>query len=432
MINKSKTFAIAVMLVGASVSASVAQVTNLVPPYAVENISVQLVGTFTYQDPATTNDHSGTITDKATVESINTGKFLQILASNIGISNLSKSATLIKVTELTMGTNFTNIITNSGTTLVTNATLFYTNPLYTTFVYSNLTTNGPALVTNSDHLNPESIYPGSTFTLILSTNYQTNFIQGTGDTVMIPTNGAYYLNNGPGLDTNNFIPLGTSTNDNASASGSVGPTTPFLRVTTPVYGTTIESQGITSNFFLAQEMTNASHIFAGTITKALDISGTLYNESASLSVGPPRQPVIGTPAPPQLSVSGTANATSASSTVGKGKAALPYTSWNETVPVTGSGSIGGVVSNTVSTNTYTYGSNGTYLTFSATALFDYYSFIPYILTGPQYYDGTNTIGYTNVSTNLYTNFVVTTNLSGSLTNIAITGKVTVTFMKIVQ
>jgi hypothetical protein len=439
MIKKLKIFVLALLFTGATVIAARAQT----PPYAVENLSVHLIATYSFQDPATTNDRTGTITDKIGKVTIDTPTFLALLADNLGIT-LKKGASLIKVTELGQGVNYTNVITNSTTT---NAgyTFLETNLTATNFVYENLTTNGPAFVTNSTPQVPA----GYEFYSNGGAPRETNLVQALGDSVIVGTNVQFYLNNGPGLVPANFLPLIGNTNNNAGATITIGDdATSFLRNSVMVdsYVVTFEtnvlhhsfssasfsnSLGLLTNFFLAQGVTNHS-VFAGTIKTNFAITGTLYRDSISVVVGPPNVP-IGTMAPPQLDLNGSANATAVTADVISNHIAMPFTSWNAAFAVTGGGSLGAIVTNTVTTN-LVYASNGMYLTFNYAYLYDYYSTnppIPYVLVGPYYFDGTNSIGYTNVATNYYTNFAI---VSGTATNTSftVTGGVVQTFWKIVQ
>jgi hypothetical protein len=429
MMKTLKTFAMAVALAGATVTAARAQVT-LTPPYAVENLSVQLTATHTYQGEAKTNDHSGTITDVKDSFSILTGKFIALLATNLGVADLSPHATLIKVTSLTPAINFTNVLTSTNPAM-SNYTVFRTNYLTYSYVFTNTTSNGAQFVTNLTDVTPTG------YTFLYTTNVTTNVVQGNGDAVYVATNVQYFINNGTGFDTANFIPLSTSTNDNAGATGGTSDNVPGINRTATIdpVGNTYTSQGVTSNFFLAQEMTNRGHIFAGTITTNLTINGTLFGDTISISVGPPREP-NGTTAPAQLNIAGTGNAAAASAVVAN---KTPFTSWNATFVVTGSGTVGGYVTNSLDFNrtTFSYVSNGVYITPSPTynELFGFYGTNPPVLIGPAYFDGTNSIGYTNISTNYYTNYsVVSTNTAVDTTNTAfiLTGTVVQSFVKIVQ
>jgi hypothetical protein len=432
MIKTLKTFAMAMLLTGATVTAVRAQVT-LTPPYAVETVTVQLTALYTYQGEAKTNDRSGTITDVKDMETISTPKFLQLLATNIGLTNLSKSATLIIVTELAQATNFTDVITNS-TTNIPGTTFLVTNIDPTNFVYVNLTNSG-IFVTNGSPIVPNGYSPYTVSGAV------TNLVQATGQAVIVGTNIQFLINNGPGLDPANFVSLASSTNDNAGPSGSVGDAaTRFLNTYVSIDNISnffeedyFVGQGFLTNFFMAQDMTNHGHIFAGTIKTNLDITGTLYGDTISIVMGPPRDPVVG-PAPAVFNFAGTANATAVDANVGTGKSALPFASWNATFPVTGGGTVGGTITNTVELNrsSVTYVSNGVYLSFPYNDLFDYYSTnppIPYILTGPFYFSGTNTVGYTNLSTNYYTNYQV---LSPTNQSFILTGTVVKSFKTIVQ
>jgi hypothetical protein len=252
--------------------------------------------------------------------------------------------------------------------------------------------------------------------LILATNFTTNLVQASGDTVIVGTNVTYYLNNGPGLDPTNFVPFGARSNDNASVTASAGDDAGNLLwryVIIDALGHQYFSQGVTSNFFLAEELTNHGHIFAGTIKTNLDINGTLYTDSIAIRMGPPRDPGSAPnfpPAPPELILSGTANASASPATTAIVTNKLPFSSWNATYAVTGYGTVGGVVSNNFYTNNYTY---------LTTSNVEVLSVNPSLPNPP----------YTNISTNLYTNYtVINTTNSGFV----VKGTVQQTFWKIVQ
>ena len=416
----TKTLKALLVLLAFAGGALTSPAVTLTPPYAVENLSVQLTATYSFQGPAKTNDHTGTITDVRGMVTINTPKFIQLLASNIGLNNLSKEATLIRVTELAYGTNFTNVITN-WLTLIPNTTFLVTNIDPTNFVYQS-NTNSTLFISNGLPVVP----PG--YSLFSTNGAETNLVQGTGDAIVVGTNEQFFINNGPGLNPANFIAI-QDTNDNAGASIIMGDSArSFLNNTVALDDQNTEGHtatfDATTNFFLAQNLTNLGHIFAGSIKTNFQISGTLYNDSVSIIVGPPRG-ANGSVAPPQITaLNGTANATAVAAGVGTGKAALPFTSWNASFPVTGSGSLGATVVSTVNSNLsyYVFESNGTY-----------YGGPLFSAQNTSLHSNTNgppTIaGYTNVGANYYTNYSVE---NPTNTTFVFTGRVTESFLKIVQ
>ena len=404
-----KTFAIALLLTAATVTAARAATLY-------QSLSVDL--TLTFQGPATTNSKTGVITEVKKSVSLTTPQFLAVLATNLGVT-LNRGASLIKATTLADGINFTNVITNS-TTLVANATFFESNVIYTTFVYSNnIPTNTPLYITNSTDMTPTG------YTRILETNLTTNLVQGMGEPVILGTNVQYILNNGPGLNSNTFVPI-NNTNDDAGATANAGDDAWSILHNGPV---TIDAQGHVyfglpplTNFFLAQRVTNDAGVFAGTITTNLHITGTFFGDYVNVTVGPPRE-AIGMPAPPQLNFSGRGNATAMTANIGSGKSAMPFSSWNGSFDVNGHGQLGATVTNNLDLNQsfYVYISNGVYYPFNG----------PYS-TSINYY-GTNPpaviSGYTNIATNYFTNYSAI-NPTNDL--VFVSGTVKQTFLKLVQ
>lgn len=364
-----------------------------------QSLSVDL--TLTFQAESTTNSKTGIITDVKDSVSLNTSKFIGILASNMGLSSVDKSATLVKATTLVPGLNITNVITNA-TSLVPGATFFYTNVIYTNFVYSNsVATNTPQFITNQTDQTP------SGFVYLYATNLGTNLIQGQGNTVIIGTNVVYYINNGSGFDTNNLIMV-NFTNDNSGANFQTSDEAWNLLND---FGGPVDAQGDyvygnypITNFWLAQQFTNLAGIFAGTVATNLKAAGTLYGDSLSVSVGPPRI-AAGMPAPLQLTFSGDADATTTTANVGTGKSAMPFTSFNGTFDVTGTGHAGATATNSLSLyySYYVYVSNG--IVYDGSAPYGYADLQNYGTNPPAVIlQGTNTQGYTNVGTNYYTNY----------------------------
>jgi hypothetical protein len=414
MMKKLQTFALAMLFTGATVTATKAATLY-------QSLSVNLV--LTYQGPATTNTKTGLITDVKESVSLTTPKFLAILASNLGVP-LNKGASLVKATTLAEGINITNLLTNA-TTLVSNATFLESNVIYTNFVFTNnVSTNLPQLITNQTGNTPDG------FSYLYETNLGTNLIQGMGNAVILGTNVQYFLNNGSGLDSNNLVLLGSSTDNGGATASASDDAWNFLQN----FAGYIDAQGDyyygmypLTNFFMAQNITNdVAGIFAGTVKPDFAITGTLMSDYFHATVGPPRE-AVGSPAQPSLHFSGYGTATATTQNVGSGKSAMPFTSWNATFDVDGGGSLGGTVTNTVNTNSYTYVSNGVFLTFTFEELYDDYGTNPPVLTGPYYYDGTNTIGYTNISTNLYTNYSV---LNETNESFVLVGTVKQSFLKI--
>ena len=407
MITKLKMLAMAMLLTGATVTAA-----NAATLY--QSLSVDL--TLTYQGPATTNAKTGTITDVKESVSLTTPKFLEILATNLGVT-LNKGASLIKATTLADGINFTNVITNS-TTLVSNATFFETN-ITSSYVYTNNTTNGAALATNMTEVPPSTNYH-----LIYVTNAVTNLVQGTGNDVILGTNVQYFLNNGPGLNSNNFV-LINGTNDNAGATMDTSDDAWLLHsgpVSVDAVGHVYYGIYPLTNFFLAQNITNHEGIFAGSIKTDLAVTGTFTDDNIEVHVGPPRE-AIGSAAPANLNFSGSGAATATTATVGSGKSAMPVSSWNVTFDVTGSGSLGGTVTNTTN-GIYLY-TNGSYpdsITETTGSGFPYY---PYSTNPPPIVFDT----YTNIATNFYTNYSV---INPTNTVFSLDGTVKQNFLKLAQ
>ncbi len=330
-----------------------------------------------------------------------------MLATNLGVT-LQPGAALIKATTLAEGVNFTNLITNSTTT-VPGATFLVTNTIPTAVVY---VTNGGTNTITSTNLD---VAPPANYSFYYYTNYETYLVQASGATpVIVGTNVQYFLNPGPGFQPANFVPV-SHPNDNAGGSASAtDDAVNLLNNVVPIDDQNVYQgnadgdtyyNGLLTNFFLTQTLTNLNYtisynntgvgsgagpIFAGTVTTNLQISGTIENsgDSDSLTVGP-NAGVVGAAANPVITVLGSGNATAVTATVTN---KLPFSSWNATFNVGGTATTGGTLTNTVRTNIYTYVSNG----------------------------------FTNISTNLYTNFTVL----NPTCNYVVTGTVKQTFLKI--
>jgi hypothetical protein len=384
MIKKLKTFAMAMLLTGATVTATKADTLY-------QTLSVNLV--LTFQETATTNAKTGVITDTAGKRSLTTAQFMTLLATNLGIT-LDKNATLVRVTTLTQGTNFTGVVTNSATLIKGNTTIT-TVELPTSIVWTNLTTNGPALVTTSGPEAPP-LPTNADYVAISATNFTNYIIQGVAEPVILGSTVGYFIHNAANFNDTNFddtsvwVPL-NNTNNNAHINISAfdqaenfqneNVNNPFpiddpnsLEIDGPTgdtnyyFGDTFSAPNV--EFYMADLLTNLQAnatgsgfgpIFVGTVKTDMAITGTLDNDFISISVGYPNQP-IGTPSfLANMGFSGTADATATTGTVGKGKTALPFTSWNATFDVTGSGWLGGTDTNTSSTFTnylYSTASNG--------------------------------------------------------------------------
>jgi hypothetical protein len=328
MIKTLKTLAIATLITGATVTASNAQT----PPYAVHNVSVQW--TLTYPDTSATNAKTGTITDTYTTSSVNTAKLIQYLGAAMGVT-FKPTATLVAISELSPGSNGTEL-SNVVTT-----------------VYTYETNGGTNIITVTNVAPP-------TNAIDITTNVSTNSIAGVTNAIIVATNTSYYVSSGSTLTliSNSYL-----------------------------WGSALFSNTNKSFYNLAQDYTNS--VFKGTIKTNLTITGTLMSDG-KLHLAANGPGTIGKTAGPVLKFKGEGEDTAVTATVGKGKTAMPYSTFNYTWTGFGKGSVGG---------TYTVGA------------------ITTNITGPS----------TNLSTNYSTNFFVTNG-----TSVEVSGVVKHSFAKIVQ
>jgi hypothetical protein len=373
MIKKMKKFAIAMLLAGATVTATKAETLY-------ETLSVNLV--LTYQATATTNSKTGEITDTAGKRTLTTAQFIQLIGSNFG-TNLNKDAALVRVTTLTKGTNFSTLITNATTLLAGNTEI--TNvELPTQIVWQNNTTNGPAFVTNSSPEAP-TLPTNASYSPYSATNFTNYIIQGIAEPVILGNNVQYFIHNASSFTDTNFndttvwVPLSFSSNNAALGISTFDEAWNFqddyLYNSIPIddenyltiygnyetnyyFGDYYSAPNV--EFFMAQLVTNlnanvngsgSGPIFVGTIKPDMAMTGTLEGDSISINVGYPNQPIGAPSFLANFSFGGSAVATATTSTVGSGKTAMPFTSWNATFDVTGYGWLGGTDTNTVNLTT---------------------------------------------------------------------------------
>ncbi len=501
----------AMLLTGATVTAARAETLY-------QSLNIDLV--LSYYQAAGTTDAHGTITYAAANRKITTAEFLQLMAGNLGIT-LNKGASLMRVTTLAEGTNIESFITNSTTLLPGNTAL--TNiEVPSTIVWTNFTgdTNYPALVT-SNYTSPIDTppVPASEYTPLSVTNFITYIIQGKVHRVVVGSSVQYYIINGSVLsDTNSWVLINqphTNTTDAAATITALdeaqnfqdkhlyGPSYPIDATHGFTLGTNVyfgdkflPSAGV--NFYMAELVTNLNQnvfgpsggygpIFVGTVKTNLAMNATLYGDMIEVTLGSPDQPAGTSSFLANLSLIGTnatANTTTENVTFGSGhsKSTLPFSSWNTTFSVYGSGWLYGYDTNTFDTN-YVYmdanyvadndpefitespGFNSTNPTNPPVSITNSYTyetssnapdgqFIPFeFYEGPTYtkvqqvnqytpdftgYSFTYvTFIYTNISTNVYTlapadtyydtNFNVIDPLTTSFT---MSGTVKVSFMKI--
>jgi hypothetical protein len=395
-----KTIAMALLLTAATVTAGRAS-TSVTPVTAggtatlYQALNVNLVLTY-YQTEGATNATTGEITYTAGNLKLTTAEFLQLLATNLGISSLDKHASLMRVTHLYPGTNFATYVTNQTTllpgntvitnieipmTLVwqcnTNSSLFFTNTFPNS--YSALPFTAAPNTNNSSVTN-------NTYTKFYSAgNFTTFVIQGKAESVMLGS-AQYYIINGSDIsDTNIWVPL-YDANTTASVSVfAVDQAGDFQnwQVSRPVWiddkHSLTDPTGLTNYFGdvngfgtnvvvgMAGLVTNLNYnayvsgfgpVFVGYIKTNMSIAGTLYGDSITLDTGDSDQP-IGMPSfLTGFHLYGTGNATAVTHTVGSGKAALPFTSWNATFDFTNCRDnyaiLYGYDTNTINTNFFYY------------------------------------------------------------------------------
>jgi hypothetical protein len=192
-------------------------------------------------------------------------------------------------------------------------------------------------------------------------NFTTFVIQGKAESVMLGS-AQYYIINGSDIsDTNIWVPL-YDANTTASVSVfAVDQAGDFQnwQVSRPVWiddkHSLTDPTGLTNYFGdvngfgtnvvvgMAGLVTNLNYnayvsgfgpVFVGYIKTNMSIAGTLYGDSITLDTGDSDQP-IGMPSfLTGFHLYGTGNATAVTHTVGSGKAALPFTSWNATFDFT--------------------------------------------------------------------------------------------------
>lgn len=331
MINKLKTFAIAILATGATVAVTQAQT----PPYAVHNVSVNW--TLYLPDTSVTNS-KGEIKDTYKTESYNTASLLADLGSALGKS--FKGESLVLISELSPGSNLT-----VGSNVVVQ-TYDYTNSL-TNSTYTNTLT-----VLTLTNVPPLTNFDGLTNWVVTATNpLATNFVYEVTNSVIVETNATYYIKSGKTLTplTNTFF-FGFGLADLLSSS-----------VTTSDTNTVFANR--------AQDYTNS--IFKGTITTNLAITGSLYDQG-SFDVNAIGTGNVSGAAGADLGFSGAGFANAVTTKVGSGKTALPWSTWNVTWTGIGSGVVGGTYTpdytnvipgtnfpTTAVTNVYYANTNGT-------------------------------------------------------------------------
>ena len=286
-----KSFAVAMLVAGATVTIANAQTT----PYAIHNVSVHW--TAYLPDTSTTNSKTGTITDTYKTTAISTTDLITNLAAAVGVT-VKPSASLVAISELALGTNLSD-----GTNIVT-AVYKYTNSTGTNFEYS----------TNAIPTNTVSI----SNTVILNTNLSTNFEYAITNTIMVTTNITYYIKDGTTLTP---LTNASSMLESQLISGSLG-----------------SLASSTNNINLAQMLTNS--IFKGTIKTNLAVTGTVLT-SGYFDVNAAGAGNVSKSAGPDVYFSGRGVGTAVTATYGKGKTALPWSTLNLTVDGYGSGTVGG-------------------------------------------------------------------------------------------
>jgi hypothetical protein len=395
-----KIIAMAMLLTAATVTVSRAETMY-------ESLSVNMV--LTYQGAAELNDATkgpnvGEITDVAGKTSFTTKQFMQLVATNLHVA-LSNGASLVRVTSLYPGTNYRTVITNligavvpagtvlpNGNTVLTNIevpmTIVWQNNTNSSLFYTNSFTNTPPVASAPTTNN--STVPNNNYTIPYSVTNFTNFvIQGKGDAVVLGS-AQYFIHNGSGVNDTNFsdanvwVPL-TYTNNNAAVSVSaldeaenfqniyinspfyIDDANQFQIGTNFYFGDTFSP--LNGQFFMADLVTNLNMnvngygvgpIFVGTIKTNMAMTGTLFGDTIYITMGYPFQQSGTTNFLANLSMSGSGNAIATTTTAGKGKSAMPFTSWNVTYDVSGSGWLGGTDENNVNATNYVYStvSNG--------------------------------------------------------------------------
>jgi hypothetical protein len=383
MMNKLKKFAVAALLTGATVLAS-----NASTLY--QTVSVNLVLTY-YQNGGVTNS-KGDVTYAADNLKLTSPEFVGLLATNLGITDLSKSAQLMRVTTLFPGTNIENLTTNATSLLAgytvltniqvpmtliwrsaTNSSLFFTNSFPNS--HSALPFATPPTTANS------SVSNNSYTTFVgVGTNFQNYVIQGKAEPVILG-NATYYIVNGSDLtDTNLWIPV-SSTNNTANVYVSAPDEAEYFQnYDVGGYPSIDDNNQITeitgtSNYFgdyynqptnlvfgMNELLTNLNQnaygssngpIFVGIVKTNFAVTGTLFGDTIQISTGNPAQPNGTQNFLAHLNLNGFGNATSTTGSVGHGKGALPFTSWNTTFAIPmgfGTATLGGYDTNSINTN----------------------------------------------------------------------------------
>ena len=342
------------LITGATVMTVKAQV----PPYAIHNVSLNW--TVYMPDTSSTNKKNGTITDTYKHQGYNTASYLKDLGAAMGVS--VKGATLVAISELSLGSNFTDVtpvlvvqnysyITNgdTNTIFVTNAAPPLTGYVFISTNYSaaNLSAVSYNYITNTDTglLTATNVPPVTSNTVVLTNMAIVNEALQT-NTIIVATNVTYYIKTAKSL-----IPI-TNTSFISTEAFNVT-TTNFEEVqpTALLSSSFLNFIQSTNEPNRAQQYTNGSGIFQGTIKTNLAITGTEYLAGEEFNID---AIVSGTPAAAgsKLAMTGGAGtATAVTATVGKGKTAVPWSTWNFTLTGTGSGTLGGTYF-PIATNTF--------------------------------------------------------------------------------
>lgn len=355
----------------------------------------------TYQASATTNSKDGEISDTEIKRTMSTSQFLQLVALDLGVT-LNKGASLVRVTSLAIGTNYSDIVTNETSAIAGDTTI--TNVVIPTTVVWQNNTNPALFMTNSG---PEA--PATNFTIPYSATNFTNFvIQGKAATVAYGSNVQFFIYNASDNfkntnfnDTSVWIPL-YQTNANGDTITRVNMDTtddpynfqnddveyplPLDDQNTLTIGNTnyyfgdnyyepegviLDGASLVTNLYFNDNNSGAGPVFVGTIKTNLQITGTLYGDNFYMTVGNPFQAAGKTNYIANLNLSGNGDATATTGNVGTGKAAKPFTSWNGTFDVTGSGNLGGLDTNMVNGTNFVYSSVSNGLSYEQPGFYNY-------------------------------------------------------------
>jgi hypothetical protein len=254
-----------------------------------------------------------------------------------------------------------------------------------TLVWANTSgnTNLPPYYTNTFTTTPPvSTQPNTNYTVLYSvgTNLQNFVIQGKAERVILGNNVQYFIINGSDItDTNLWLPLSYTNNNayvrvqaddeawnflnnnmnggpyyiddqNSFSDPATGLTNYFGDQYYASGNVVFNEASIVTNLKYNIEGSGFGPIFVGSIKTNMTITGTLYDDEIKITDGPPAQPLGTQNFISDLSLKGWGNATSVTKTVGSRKDMLPFTSWNTTFDVKGSGELGGVDTNTINTN----------------------------------------------------------------------------------